>query len=852
MRGSPKSESEDRAAEWSRLAQDAWRLGRNEAAAGRLDDAARWLDRASRIAASDHTIKLTLATVCLARKDDRALALFEEIAALYDVREVWLGLAAARRMAGDRAGAAAALANALARATLSPDCETVANTIARETDAAGWCGVSGDGSLHIARSDSTPGPPRVLLDGEAMRPRRAGMPGAVTLPRHWRKARELRVEIGDRPLIGSPINLSAIRRVEGFVQAEAGGLKGWAWHPGDAGRDPSLMVLFPNGARYRFTAGDSALNGGSDGVLRRPRAFEIQAGRLAALSGPLRVVGEDGRDLFGSPLDPGAPQRVAAEAAQLLAELFPVSASRPPARARQERPAMPPALPVAIARPPTAIGADRRDRGIDVVIPVYAGTEDILACLDSVFAHGCASARITVVDDCTPDTQLARALDEFAAKRRIRLIRQTANRGFPASANAGLRASQGRDVVLLNSDTLVPPLWLERLRHAAYSARDIGTVSPLSNDATILSYPEPQGGNAAPDLAGTIRMASLAHRANGSAVVDIPTAVGFCMYIRGDCLKTVGLLREDVFAQGYGEENDFCMRARHLGWRHVAATGVFVTHAGGRSFGSAKSHLMERNAVILEELHPGYGRLIEAFIEADPLAETRRKLDRERWRETRRPSAPAVILITHDSGGGVERAISAQCAALRGEGLRPVVLRPASLKAAKAVSVSGGEDECFPNLRFALPDELPALLRFLKSERPVGIAVHHLLGHDPSVVQVCGQLGVPYDIHLHDYAWFCPRISLCGAERRYCGEPEPTECESCVADAGSVTEETISVAALRQRSAALLQGARRVIAPSFDCAARIARHFPSVRPEVVAPESEQPFPEQSPAVRGRS
>jgi GT2 family glycosyltransferase len=56
-----------------------------------------------------------------------------------------------------------------------------------------------------------------------------------------------------------------------------------------------------------------------------------------------------------------------------------------------------------------------------------------------------------------------------------------------------------------------------------------------------------------------------------------------------------GLLREDVFAQGNGEEDDFCVRAGHLGWRHVAVPSVFVAHVGGQPFGSAKAFLIERN-----------------------------------------------------------------------------------------------------------------------------------------------------------------------------------------------------------------------------------------------------------------
>ena len=70
------------------------------------------------------------------------------------------------------------------------------------------------------------------------------------------------------------------------------------------------------------------------------------------------------------------------------------------------------------------------------------------------------------------------------------------------------------------------------------------------------------------------------------------------MFIRRACLDAVGLLREDAFAQGYGEENDFSLRARHLGWRHVAVPGAYVAHRGAGSFGAARAHLAARNAAV--------------------------------------------------------------------------------------------------------------------------------------------------------------------------------------------------------------------------------------------------------------
>ena len=122
--------------------------------------------------------------------------------------------------------------------------------------------------------------------------------------------------------------------------------------------------------------------------------------------------------------------------------------------------------------------------------------------------------------------------------------------------------------------------------------------------------------------------------------------------------------------------------------------------------------------------------------------------------------------------------------------------------------------------------------RLLARERVRAIELHHLVGHHPSVLEVIAYLQVPYDLHVHDYAWLCGRVALVGAAERYCGEPDVAQCEACVANAGNLIDEDISVAALRRRSARLMAGARRVIAPSEDAAARIRRHFPAVRPTV--------------------
>jgi GT2 family glycosyltransferase len=722
----------------------------------------------------------------------RAAALFEEISAESDVREAWLGLATARRRLGDATGAAEALAGALRRHVPDPGFAPLADAIARDAGAPGWCGLASDGEVVVRSVGSH-------------------RPLPLTLVRSTAQARKGRgrvdvVAADGRHLLGSPIDVAAVTATVGCVSARDGDLTGWAWHPGDPGVDPVLTIRPSRGCgQISITASDASVRIDNSGVLGRPRGFTVPAASLNGLSGLLHVRGRDGRDLLGSPVDPRADLEAAAS----------------------------------IARAPTA--APRRRLPVDVVVAVHGGIEHTLACLDSVLADLSKQSRLIVVDDASPEPELVTALRTLARQRRIALISHRRNRGFAASANAGVRAAAGRDVVLLNSDTLVPPGWLKELRGVVYSARDIGTATPFSNDATILSYPEPGNGtgNTRPDLAATARMDALARRVNGGRAVDVPVGVGFCMYVRRACLDAVGLLRADVFAQGYGEENDFCLRARHLGWRHVAAPGVFVAHVGGHSFGTATRHLQARNAALLERLHPGYSALIEAHALADPLAEARRRLDLARWRAARRRGSEAMVLITHAEGGGVERQIAASVERHRDGGSRAVVLRPSRAPdGTRCVTVGDGTANAYPNLRYAMPVELAQLQRLLARERPCAIELHHLVGHHPAVLELLAGLRVPYDLHVHDYAWLCGRVALVGPTRRYCGEPEVAQCEACVADAGNLIDEDITVAALRRRSAALMARARSVIVPSEDAASRIRRHFPKTRPVVVPHEND--------------
>lgn len=500
-------------------------------------------------------------------------------------------------------------------------------------------------------------------------------------------------------------------------------------------------------------------------------------------------------------------------------------------------------------RPSAAVKASAATRrAVDVIVPVYAGRDETAECLRSVLDTVGREVEVIVVDDASPDPAIVRDLDALASSGRIRLVRNERNLGFTASVNRGMAVNPEHDVVLLNSDTRVSGNWLERLRAAAYREAGTATVTPWSDDGSIVSYR-----SASLAKPGTFDPAQI-DRACAVACAgqspEIPVGVGFCLFVRRDCLQQVGAFDEFAFTRGYGEETDFCLRAVAAGWRHRLAADVFVHHAGGRSFGRGKSALLERGGRIVNRRFPGYDRWIATTLRQDPLRGFRRDLDEHRLAAL---SGRLVLLVTLESGGGVDRHLGERFERYRAAGDIPVVLRPSRPGGRDSVTLFL-DQPLLCDLAFDIPSELERLTRLLRRMPIARIEIHHFMGLDERVVDMLRALDVPYDAYVHDYVWICPRVTLIDSSRRYCGEPALRACETCVKRAGSRLEPGLSVARLRRRSGRWLQDARRVVAPSADVRDRLARYFPDVSIEVEAlepPVTPAPLPTRSPQERVR-
>ena len=652
--------------------------------------------------------------------------------------------------------------------------------LATEEGPRGWAGLSP--TLALCGEVASPGRARLELrspDGALLAAHNRQGAFAIAVPRLVAPT-EVTVTVNGMSLLGSGFAWPPDFGLDGRSTVTKGRVTGWArlgWQPSEP---LALQVEDERRTRaFTTTTADSA------DPSRQSFALDLAASGLLGNRITISAQLPDGSTL---PL-PDAP---------LLVAPPPIAAAAPRRRKHRKRHALP--------------------RPVDVVVPVYLGHDETLACLDALRATLRTGDAIIVVDDASPDAALAAALAALAHAGSITLLRNATNLGYSGAVNRGIAQYGDRDVVLLNADAVVHGDWLDRLQRAAYATPTIGTVTPLTNRGSVASYPG--SGEQECTASAAAALDDIAAEVNAGRTVDLPVGVGFCLYLRRECLDEIGAFDGATFGKGYGEENDFCLRASRRGWRHVLAADVFVRHIGGRSFGKRAAALMERNRRLLNLRHKGYDALVERFIAADPAQKLRRALD-----EARLVAAKDryVVLVTLALPGGVERLVRERCRQLRARGLTPLLLRPAPDDATSCEVTT--EDGAYGDLRYAGPGALAALRSLLARVTVAEIEIHHFLDLDRRIVEATMALGVAYDVYIHDYVWICPRVGLVDGAGRYCGEPSLTACETCIRTNGARLE-NLSVKTLRARSARWLADARAVIVPSGDVARRLARYFP--------------------------
>ena len=310
---------------------------------------------------------------------------------------------------------------------------------------------------------------------------------------------------------------------------------------------------------------------------------------------------------------------------------------------------------------PDGGAGEREPAAADIVVCVHNALEDVQRCLASVVRHTGARYRLIVVDDGSDETCAAWLRASAGEYRHCTLLRNEEPSGYTKAANQGLRQSSAPLVVLLNSDTIVTPGWLERLIACAESDETIGIVGPLSNAASYQSVPErfdPNGDwalNPLPPGWDVDQLAAAVAKVSSRGFPRVPFLNGFCYAIRRAVIDAIGGFDEVGFPEGYGEENDYSLRAADAGFALAIADHAYVYHAKSRSYSHERRRELGKagRKVLLEKYGSERLEAGEALLRDEPVL-AKMRLALSAYLKAVKPAsgAPRVLFLLPVSGGG--------------------------------------------------------------------------------------------------------------------------------------------------------------------------------------------------------
>ncbi len=415
---------------------------------------------------------------------------------------------------------------------------------------------------------------------------------------------------------------------------------------------------------------------------------------------------------------------------------------------------------------------------VTIVVPVFNALAEANACIQSVLAHTQPAFELLLIDDRSTDPRVWPTLLALRDTHpQITVHRNPVNLGYTKSVNIGCRWARG-DVVLLNSDARVTPRWLEKLKDAATSRERVATVTPLSNAAGAFSVPRNHVVNDVASVIDDPDMALLVERLSDCRRPETPTGNGFCMYITRAAIDSIGVFDEVRFPRGYGEENDFCVRATRASFVHLVDDTTYVHHERSASFGAEKEKLIAEGMATIRALYPDYSQSVRKWLENDGLGELRTVLAAALLHRTDRPQSsekPTILYVVHAARGGTILTSNDLAGAATSD-FNVLILRTGP----REFALDRVEDQGQTRLLTVAFDDLWSFEEPLRGKRARTVAsivsdhrvrichIRHTIANAPEIIDLLSLLGVPVIHSFHDFYALCPTAHLIDDRGEFC------------------------------------------------------------------------------------
>lgn len=478
---------------------------------------------------------------------------------------------------------------------------------------------------------------------------------------------------------------------------------------------------------------------------------------------------------------------------------------------------------------------------VDIIIPIYNAYEDLTICLESLYKHtNLEDNRLILINDNSPDERIRPFLDK-QKRENVIVIHNETNKGFSNNINIGMAQSRENDVILLNSDTVLTENWVEKMVECAYSESSIGTVTPLSNNATLCSVPEFCEENKLPEGMTIDQAGKIVEKCSMKKYPRITVAHGFCMLVKREVIEAVGNFDAETFERGYGEENDFCNRAEQAGYHHVMCDNTYIYHSGTKSFISKeKERYIMLHDRILRERYPEQMHNNDVHVRDNPngfvgenvgiyfeIANGKKNILYIVQSDFRKGAA--------DNIGGTQFHVRDMMYGLREEYNVFVAARDGNYL--NLTIYYGDEEKLFKfyigkrNFIYEFRNKVfEELWRNILSAFHIDlIHVHHVINTTFDVFYVAKEYNVPIIFTAHDFYFVCPSVKMLNSNDMVCiGKDDVRMCRECLNSQLNITDKVDYIKIWREKCTEVLNICKRVVVPDDSAADILKLYYPSI------------------------
>ena len=400
---------------------------------------------------------------------------------------------------------------------------------------------------------------------------------------------------------------------------------------------------------------------------------------------------------------------------------------------------------------------------IDIILPIYNGFEYLENLFYSIRKNTDIPYHLFIINDASPDKRVHEFIKfSFENDKNVTIITNNSNLGFVKSVNKGLALSS-HDVVLVNSDVILPSKWASRIMYPIVIDRNVASVTPFSNAATLYSIPEIDVNN--------LLKVDLESYNREIENLNVPfydfhfqTGVGFCMAMSRKAIEKIGFL-DEIFEKGYGEENDWCQRAILKGFYNTVAGNLFVWHKHGGSFSSKdKQFLISQNSKIINNRYKDYSKKVISDFYNSVYLSLRfvliAKYLKLKYKKT-------IVVFDHSWGGGTETYTLNEVEKRRKDDF---IIRVQCVGSYAYLITLYDEEKCY-KIRYTNDKDLFCFVSFIN---PQEVIINNLAGYD--TISFIGEIIKTIESNnslkciykMHDLQCVCPSINMIAANGYYC------------------------------------------------------------------------------------